>query len=107
MPAKKPKKPPKLSAEYSDLLADCICIAEMFTDRQTGEQARHLKEFVLANRPREAQRPRSDLEPFLPMLEAHVKHLGNVSKSCREVGRIIREDPERLRGLLYAARRRR
>ena len=104
MPAKTPSK---WSAEECDLLGDCICITEMFTNLLTGDQARYLKVRVLANRPRERHRPRSELEPFLPMLEAHAEHLGNVSESCREVGRIIGEDPERLRRLLYAARRRR
>jgi hypothetical protein len=97
----------KLSAEECDRLVDCICITEMFTNFLTEEQARQSKECVLVNRPRERHRPRSELEPFLAMLEAHIEHLGNVSKSCREVGRILGVAPERLRNLHYAARGRR
>ena len=104
MPAKTPSK---WSAEEYDLLGDCICITEMFTNLLTGDQARHLKERVLANRPCERHRPRSELEPFLPMLAAHIEHLGNVSESCREVGRILGVAPKRLRNLHYAAHRRR
>jgi len=101
------KTPSKWSAEECDLLGDCIRITEMFTNLLTEEQARQLKERVLANRPRERHRPRSELEHFLPMLEAHIEHLGNVNKSCREVGRILGVAPERLRNLWYAVRRRR
>jgi len=101
MPA---KKRPTLSAEDCDLLADCISIAEM-TGHLTTEQAKHLKGFVLALRPHERHRPPSELEPFLPMLEAHIQHLGNVSESCREVARIVGVDPRRLRNLFYARRR--
>ena len=101
------KKTPTLSAEYCDLLGDCIGVTQMSTNLLTDEQARHLKKFVLAIRPREPQRPRSELEPFLPMIEAHIEAGLSVSRSCREVGGILGEDPDRLRGLRYAARRRR
>jgi hypothetical protein len=102
------KKLPDLSVEDCDLLADCICLVEMFTDYLTEEQARRLKAFTLAIQPRKRHRHRDVLGHFLPMLEARIKdNLGDVSKSCREIGDILREDPKRLRNLHYAARRRR
>jgi hypothetical protein len=105
MPA---KKLPALSAEDCDLLADCICLVEMFTDYLTAEQLKRLKKFVSDIQSRKRHRPRSELRHFLPMLEARIKdNRGNVSKSCDEVGSILRVDPKRLRNLLYAARRRR
>jgi hypothetical protein len=104
MPA---RNPPKLSAEDNDLLADCVSITQMLTNHLTEEQARRLKKFLLGVRPRKRHRPRSELEIFLPMIKAHITAGLSVGKSCREVGRIIREDPERLRRLFYSARRRR
>jgi hypothetical protein len=104
MPA---KKLPTLSAEDCDLLADCICLVEMFTDYLTAEQSKRLKKFVADIWPRKRHRPRSELEPFLAMIESQIKAGLSVNKSCTEVGSILREDPKRLRSLLYAARRRR
>ena len=103
-----PVKNSLLSAEDCDLLADCICLVEMFHHPYlTAEQSKRLKKFVGEIRPRKRHRPRSELEPLLAMIEARITdNLGNVSKSCREVGDIIGEDPERLRNLLHATRRR-
>ena len=102
------RKVPGLAEEQWDRLINCVCYVEMMRpDLLTPEQANELKRFLWAMRPRKRHRPRSELEIFLPMIEAHIRAGHSVGKSCREVGLIIREDPERLRRLFYSARRRR
>jgi hypothetical protein len=101
------KKLPPTSVEICDDLIDGVCIAEML-HHLSPERAKRAKAYVWKIRPRKRQKRRSELEPFLPMVEGHIKQLGNVSEACRQVAAIIGEKNwERLRNLRYAARRRR
>jgi hypothetical protein len=103
MPA---KKLPPTSVEICDDLIDGVCIAEML-HHLTTERAKRAKAYVWKIRPRKRQKRRSDLEPFLALIETHIKENGgNKSKACRDVGAIIGEDYKRLWNLLHAARRR-